>query len=157
MPRPQRHSSLQGRLFPQWLEQAGTGRGSSSTVPCRNPNTRTFLSFVLSFPIFCLCSHSPRSLHLLLLLLPPPLPQETAHCCQAGSAGIQRFALLSLPDPPSQGLLCGPAWQEATRENRHRDNLVGGIQLQLNTKLGVGFTAQSIENLWVWLPHASNS
>lgn len=91
------------KVFPQWLEPAGTGRGSSSTVPCRNPNTRTFLSFVFSFPIFCLGSHSPRSLHLLLLLLPPPLPQE------AVSAGIQRFALLSLPDPPSQGLLCGPA------------------------------------------------
>lgn len=60
MLRPLRCSSLQGR---QWLEQSGTGRGSSSTVPHRNPKTRTFLGFVSSPSPSHLCSQitSPSS------------------------------------------------------------------------------------------------
>lgn len=93
MLRPLSCSSLQGR---QWWEQDETGTGSSSTVPCRNPKKRIFGSFVSTPSTSRLCSHSCRSLHLLLFLLPSPLPQERGHCSQDHSAGIQQFAPLSL-------------------------------------------------------------
>lgn len=125
MLRSLRCSSLQGR---QWWEQCGTGRGSSSTVPHRNPKTRTFLGFVSSPSPSHLCSHNCRPLHLLLLLLPSPLPQEQRHWWQGHSAGIQHSA------PPSllyctfakATLALRSCQQEATRENKHRFALLRG-------------------------------
>lgn len=125
------------RLFPAMVGAGCTGRGSSSTVPCRNTMTRTLLSFVLSFPNSCLCSVFalyPFTFFCCYLHQSFPKKGHVAHeFTMLESSNLHFWASLIAP---SQGCACSMVLLARSYQGKHGFTLGGGIQLQLNTKPG---------------------
>lgn len=108
-----RYSTLRGR---QWLQQAETGRGSSSTVPVETQRKGHFwlLSSLLPNLILAL---RPRWLHFLLLLLPlPHTPEKRTSVMTSKYKNPSNCT--SVSHLPKAALALWSRWQEATTENR---------------------------------------